>query len=165
LILECKKFECHPSIIFDEDKPSILCCGNHSSSCTKHYIHIPKNPTASIFTDKSNQYSQAVIKCRTLQKTKQHKFCDTYQTGISQGGFDAIDSSYLTSSGCYVPTNQLALERDALTIAGRDYVRSHVLQKSTNINAKNYVPQENIDDKMRLAKQLYPEVEVQCLTS
>jgi predicted GIY-YIG superfamily endonuclease len=161
LILECKKFECYPSIIFDEGKPSILCCANHNSSSTKRYIHIPKNPTGSIFCDKSNQYSQAVIKSRTLRKTKQHTFCDTYQTGMLQGGFDGIDSSYLTSSGCYVPTNELALERDALTIAGRDDMRSHVLQLSTNVNAKNYVPRENVEDKMNMAKRLYPEIKVQ----
>jgi hypothetical protein len=46
-----------------------------------------------------------------------------------------------------------------LSIAGRDDVKSHVLQLPRNVQARNYVPQINVEDKIKLAKQLSLSVE------
>ena len=75
-----------------------------------------------------------------------------------QGGFDGLDSAYLTTAGKYTPTNSLADARDCLSIAGRDDIRNHVLQLSTNPNARNYVPPRDVDNKIYCANSKYPNI-------
>jgi hypothetical protein len=153
---------CQPTIVLDDHHgPCILACSHHRKSSTQKYIHPPESPTGTLYTDASNQYAQAVIQSRTLRKTKLHTFSDTYETAILQGGYDGLDSCYLTSAGRYVPTNKLADRRDCLCISGRDDFQNHVTQLSSNPDARNYVPFRNVQEKLQRASHMYPDVQQQ----
>jgi hypothetical protein len=148
-ILECKDFMCKPSIVFDgQGVPQILCCKDHGVSCKDRYLHVPDSPTGTLYTPHSNQLAPAVMNSRTLRKVKFNSFNDTFATAFLQGGYDGIDSCYLTSGGWYTSTNALSDKRDMLSIAGRSDIRSHVLRLSSNRNARNYIPKVYVEDKM-----------------
>ena len=153
---------CRPTIVIDDHLGCcILACANHNKLSTEKYIHPPESPTGTLYTEMSNQYSQAVIQSRTLRKTKLNSYSDTYQTSMLQGGYDGLDSCFLTSAGKYVPTNKLADLRDCLSIAGRDDLRNHVAQLAINPEAKNYVPPPNVHDKLQRSERLYPNILLQ----
>ena len=152
-------FNCQPTLTFDTRLgPCILCCNDHDASCRQSYVHVPSSPTGCLFTEQSNQLAQAVIKSRTLRPTKLHTYSDTYETATIMGGYDGLDCCYLMSAGRYVPTNKLAQQRDALSIAGRSDVRTHVLQLPRDCDARNYMPTKNVQDKLRMADALFPNV-------
>jgi hypothetical protein len=88
----------------------------------ERYVHIPVNPTGSLFTPSSNQYAPVVLRARTLRKGRSNQYSDTYQTVQLQGGFNGIDSCYLSSHGNYQASNGLSVLRDSLSIQGRDDV-------------------------------------------
>ena len=132
---------CRPTIIIDDELGCcILACSHHNKSSFEKYIHPPESPTGTLYTNMSNQYAQAVIQSHMLRKTKLNSFTDTYQTAILQGGYDGLDTCYLTSAGRYVPTNNLAAQRDWMSISGCDDFCNHVSQLASNPEARNYVP-------------------------
>jgi hypothetical protein len=57
LLEENEDFICRPLIIVNEDGVFILACENHSTKTTLRYLHIPENPTGSLYTSASNQYA------------------------------------------------------------------------------------------------------------
>ena len=155
-ILENQNFVCLPSLILDENEGvRILTCRHHSTKEKKLYIHPPDSPTGSLYTHNSNQYAQAVLRSRTLRKAKLNACSDTYETVVFQGGYDGVDSVYLSTFGRYNVDDNLADLRDCLSIAGRDDIRQHVLELSRNPSARNYLPKYNVQEKVSRALRMH----------
>lgn len=156
-------FLCKPTLVVDDDNgASILSCRDHTNKSTEKYLHVPSSPTGSLYTPYSNQLAQAVIKSRTLRPVKLNAYSDTYQTAMLQGGFDGLDSCYLSSSGKYVPCNRLSENRDALSLSGRDDLRCHVANICNDINARNYMPKDDVQSKLQYSALQYPNIFRDC---
>lgn len=154
-ILENDKFLCQPTICIGEEGAQILSCRNHTIQSKERYVFPPSTITGTLFTNNSNQLSPAVCRSRTLRETKLHNFSDTYQTGVLQGGYDGIDSSYIINRGNLHHGNALALLRDSLSIKGRSDIREYVRQLSKNPYDMAYVPANIIDRKLMVAENSF----------
>jgi hypothetical protein len=110
----------------------------------------------------SNQYAPVVLRARTLRKEKTNQFSDTYQTVRLQGGYDVIDSCYLSAHENYSNANNLSHKRDSLSISGRDDVKHHIKHLSKTKDSMTYLPKENIDEKLQMATEQYPNLSSTC---
>ena len=158
-ILENKHFICRPSIVLKDDGPYILCCLNHNKKCIKRIVHVPINPTGSLYTEASNQYSPVVLRSRTLRKAKLHEYSDTYKTVKLQGGFDGIDSAYCCTIGDRQSVNHLSRQRDYLSLQGRSDVKHNFLMLAACQTSASYLPSENITEMVEEAQVCYPDIE------
>ena len=160
-ILENPNFCCKPSIIVDEKKgPVLLCCREHSKNTILRYLHLPLNPTGSLHVEGTNRYAPVSINSRSLRKAKIHTYSDTYQIAEMRGGYDGIDSMYLSSTYGQgtIPKNVLADERDVLSVIGREDMAYHVHMLSSNQNDRNFVPSlftEDLIDRANIEKVLF----------
>ena len=158
-ISEHHDLRCFPSLVQTKDGVFLLSCENHNSTTTQRYIHVPVNPTGTLYTESSNQYAPVVLRSRTLRKAKINRFSDTYETVRLQGGFDGIDSCYLSSHGKYNHNHRVGQLRDSLSIQGRDDVKHHIQMLCENADCSTYVPRECINDKISLAQRQFPNLE------
>jgi hypothetical protein len=124
-MLENDNFICHPSIILKENGPCLLCCKKHDQNTIKRAVHIPSNPTGSLFTEASNQHAPVMLKSRTLRKEKSNQHSDTCKTAELQGGHNGVDSACCWSVGNRRIANHLNRRRDCLSLQGREDVRQH----------------------------------------
>ena len=159
LISDNHSLKCFPCIVTSKEGAFILSCENHNHSTTSRFIHIPVNPTGSLFTDASNQYAPVVLRSRSLRKVKINRYSDSYETVRLQGGYGGIDSCYLSAHGRYNHANSLSQLRDSLSIQGRDDVKHHIRTLCENMDSMTYVPKSIIDAKVDLAVRHYPDVE------
>lgn len=157
-ILENTQFLCQPTIIVGEEGVHILACRNHTCRTHTKYLYPPSTLTGTLYTANSNQLSPAVCRSRTLRHTKLHHFSDTYQTGILQGGYDGIDSSYVTNRGNLHHTDALAHLRDALSINGRSDIREYVRRLGENAHDPAYVPSNIISRKLAVAANSFSDL-------
>jgi hypothetical protein len=79
-----------------------------------------------------------------------------------QGGHDGIDSCYLSAHGNYSNANNLSHKRDSLSISGRDDVKHHIEHLCKTKDWMTYLPKENIDEKLRMATEQYPNLSSTC---
>jgi hypothetical protein len=117
-ILENDKFVCRPSIVLKDDGPYLLCCKKHDQKTIERVVHLPTNPTGSLFTDSSNQFAPVVLKSRTLRKAKLNQYSDTYKTVELRGGYDGIDSAFCCAVGNHHVANHLSRERETTCLYG-----------------------------------------------
>ena len=101
-ILENPEFVCQACVIVPEDSaPMILCCNDHNMHCKSKYIHPPTNPTGSLHTHNSIQFSPVVFKSRLLRTVKKKPYSDIFSTaylrGVSVESTAAISQSRATS--------------------------------------------------------------------
>jgi hypothetical protein len=158
LILDCDNFVCYPSVILKNDGPYLLCCKKHNRNTIERVVHIPTNPTGSLFTEASNQYAPVVLKSRTLRKAKLNQYSDTYKTVELQGGYDGVDSAYCSSIGNRRVTNHLSRQRDYLSLKGRQDVRHNFNMLCESYESATYLPRVNIDKMLHQATIQYPDV-------
>ena len=158
-ISENHSLKCSPCVITSRKGAFLLSCKAHDHSTTLRYIHVPVNPTGTLYTDASNQYAPVVLRSRTLRKVKINKYSDSYDIVRLQGGYDGIDSCYLSAHGRYDHANSLSQVRDSLSIQGRDDVKHHIQMLCENIDCMTHMPRQKIDEKIDLAKQQFPNIE------
>jgi hypothetical protein len=79
-----------------------------------------------------------------------------------QGGYDGIDSCYLSAHGNYSNANNLSHRRDLLSISGRDDVKHHIKYLSKTKDSMTYLPKEKIDEKLQMATEQYPNLSSTC---
>ena len=159
VILDNVDFVCQPSVILNDMGPQLLCCKNHSQRNIARIVHIPTNPTGSLFTDASNQYAPVILKSRTLRKAKHNEFSDTYKTVALQGGYDGMDTSYCCARGNRQVTNHLSHSRDYLSLKGREDVRHNFQLLSQSPTSTTYLPVKNIMQMLNAAEHIYPNIE------
>lgn len=160
LVLENPEFEVNPCLHLDDSKGlCILCCRNHNSSCTERYIHVPVNPLGSLHAPHSDQYSQTTLQSRTLRRTKRNLYSDTFQTNLLMGGYDGLDSCYLTKSMRLGTVHNATLFRQFLYISGRSDVRGYISQLAEDKQSRSFLPQRVIDDLLRNSNVHFPDVE------
>jgi predicted GIY-YIG superfamily endonuclease len=157
-ILENDNFVCHPSIILKENGPYLLCCMKHDKNTIERIVHVPSNPTGSLFTEASNQYSPVILKSRTLRKVKLNQYSDTYRTVELQGGYDGVDSAYCCSIGNRHVSNHLSRNRDYLSLQGREDVRQHFEMLCESNKSATYLPRANVKEMLHQASQYYPDI-------
>ena len=155
-ILENPEFQCQPSIIFCHEKgPVILACREHSSKTTSRFIHVPRNPTGSLYMDGGNRYAPVSINSRCLRKGKIHAYSDTFRISELRGGYDGMDSMFLNRSiGQGMKSNNSVVnERDVLSILGREDMAYHVQTLGFDPKERNYVPSNFTEDLIRTAEE------------
>jgi hypothetical protein len=158
-VLENPDFPVQPTLITDSQEGlCILCCQNHSKSSIGKYLHVAENPLGSMYSAKSDQYAQVVLQSRTLRKTKHNVYSDTYQTNILMGGYDGLDSCYLTKSGSYGYANNATRLRDYLYISGRSDVRCYVAQLFQDRGCKSYIPKKDVENLLCYSRKHFPDV-------
>ena len=158
LILENDHFVCRPSVVLNENGPYLLCCKKHDQNTIERIVHIPLNPTGSLFTDASNQYAPVILKSRTLRKAKLNQYSDTYKTVELQGGYDGVDSAYCCSIGNRRIANHLSRQRDYLSLQGREDVRHNFEMLCESNKSATYLPRANIKEMLHQASQRYPDI-------
>lgn len=162
-VLENPSFRCRPCLVLDNKQGlSILACRNHNTTFKQRLLYPPTSPTGCLYSRNSNQYAPVVIQSRSLRKVKLHTYSDTYQTVKLTGGYDGMDTAYLTSYGRYVPTDKLSCLRDDLSISGRDDVKSHVINLCKDPSSRGYIPSADVKAKLRRAEITFPDVEKDC---
>ena len=157
-MLENDNFICRPSIVLKENGPYLLCCKKHDQNTIERVVHIPLNPTGSLFTEASNQYAPVVLKSRTLRKAKLNQYSDTYKTVELQGGYDGVDSAYCCSVGNRRIANHLSRRRDYLSLQGREDVRQHFEMLCESNESATYLPRLNIKEMLHQAGLHYPDI-------
>lgn len=162
-ILDDSNFWCNPCIIVDDHAGiKILTCRYHNQNSRLSYFHVPESPTGTLCTPNSNNFAPAKIRTRTIRPAKLNGYSDTYELAMLQGGFDGMDSTYVSTSAKYDVHDELANKRDCLSIQGRDDMYYHVAQLSKNKFDKNYLPERYVEEKLRHAGHMYPNVSTQC---
>jgi predicted GIY-YIG superfamily endonuclease len=161
LVLENPDFLVAPTLVIDpKDGLCILCCQNHTKKSTAKYLHVPDNPLGSIYSPESDRYAQVQLQSRTLRKTKQNVYSDTYQTNILMGGYDGLDSCYLTKSTRQCMVNYATTLRNYLYISGRSDIRCYVAQLSQDKGTRTYLPQRDVDQLLKLSREHFPDVAI-----
>ena len=161
-LLENDDFVCRPTIVIDDEKGiCILGCRHHEQNHKLSYLHPPDSPTGSLYTANSNQCAQVVLRSRTLRQAKLNNYSDTYETVFFQGGFDGVDSAYLSSFGNYNVEDNLADKRSLISIAGREDLKHHVAQLSKNPREKNYLPSLYVNKLLTRSEKKHPCVKRQ----
>ena len=157
-ILYNKKWLCSPSIAYVKEKgPVVLTCRFHDRTCKGKYIHVPYSPTGTLMTEASDQLAPAVLVPKTIHKAKAHEYTNAFQMNELSGHYDGLDSVTLADHGRYDTTTFLSVERDALSIAARPDIASHV----EGMADKQVIPRWFAEDKLYLAGSKYPSKALQ----
>jgi hypothetical protein len=127
-ILQNPDWLCMPSMVMVAGKvPRLLCCRHHDVQSKGNYLHVPRNPTGVVNIEASNQFSPGVPVVRMLRPKRAYQYCNSYAMIRLVGGYNGLDSTYVSDQGRYdlTPTD-LSCRQDALSIIGRMEVRDHI---------------------------------------
>ncbi len=162
VVLDNPDFRVTPCVYLDENGNglSLLCCRNHSVSATARYLHVPVNPLGSLYAPHCDQYAQTTLQSRTLRRTKKNTYSDTFQTNVLMGGYDGLDTCYLTKTMRTGLVNSVTLERQLLYISGRSDVRSYVCQLGEDPNSRLFLPRKQIDGLLQNSARQFPDIQL-----
>ena len=122
-------------------------CSNHDGGSDLHYIHPPKNPFGYLPSDISDQYSPVVLVPRRIKHMKHSEYTNTYQTDVMRGEYGGVGTMTLTQNGKFDKTGYIPTRYQALAIAGRHDIKTHVSRlASENTTLPSYIGKKMLEE-------------------
>ena len=128
-ILWNKSWVCKPSIAYCRATlaPVVLSCRYHTSKYTKQMIHPCRNPSGTIATEKSSQFTPVTPIPRTLRKAQYSAYSASFRIAKMEGCYYGLDTMYLSANGGYhYHQSNLAWQQEKLAFQNRKDLRSHL---------------------------------------
>lgn len=139
-ILLNKSWICMPSIAYCRQtlSPVVLCCRFHSVKYCKHIIHPCRNPTGTIATEKSGQFTPVTAIPRTLRKVQYSAYSASFRIAKMEGSYFGLDTMFLSANGGnHFYQSHLAWKQEKLAFKYRKDLRAYIarLEQENKVSA------------------------------